>query len=71
MQTKISYVHLPSGRLFNTESFKSLESLEVKDNKIIVGYGDSYFHRQILMYDDEIILENDLNYIKMLTNQKT
>lgn len=70
MQTKTSYIHLPSGRLFNTESVK-VKSLEVKDNKIIVEYGDSYFHRQILMYDDEIILENDLNYIKMLTNQKT
>lgn len=69
MQTKTSYVHLPSGRLFYTES--SFKSLEVKDNKIIVEYGDSYFHRQIMIYDDKIILENDLNYIKMLTNQKT
>lgn len=70
MQTKISYIRLPSGRLFNTESVK-VESLEVKDNKIILEYGDSYFHRQILTYYDEISLENDLNYIKMLTNQKT
>ena len=69
MQTKTSYVHLPSGRLFYTES--SFKSLEVKDNKIIVEYDDSYFHRQIMIYDDKIILENDLNYIKMLTNQKT
>lgn len=70
MQTKTSHIRLPSGRLFNIESVK-VKSLEVKDNKIIVEYGDLYFHRQILMYDDEIILENDLNYIKMLTNQKT
>lgn len=71
MQTETPYIHLPSGRLFNIESFKSFKSLEVKDNKIIVEYGDSYFHRQIMIYDDEIILEKDLNYIKMLTNQKT